>query len=279
MNRQPGDRAAIALLSEKPYFSMGAYDNLLLGTLYRAVFGSPFAPGEGGEHLAGSATADALRAALARMTDRTALARFLAYADRSNSAAAGLCAREGLPFSPPRLLPRARAWKARAWGLARRGSRSSTIRRTRTSNRRSSSALRLARRDFHEAYNDAVRRCETQFLAFVDSDVFCLDPRAWPRAAEELANSRVAAVSFLSRARTASHGTFAVALRPGPYREALSTLPGGFFPAVEGVDPSVPRTKWIEHDTGDLVTRAVIAAGHEVRFSRLDGDGGAIARV
>lgn len=135
-----------------------------------------------------------------------------------------------------------------------------------------------ARRDFHEAYNDAVRRCGTPFLAFVDSDVFWLDPGAWSRAAEELANPRVAAVSFVSRVRTASHGTFAVALKPAPYREALGTLPGGFFPAVEGVDPSVPRTKWIEHDTGDLVTRAVIAAGHEVRFSRLDGHGGAFAR-
>lgn len=109
-----------ALLSEKPYFSMGAYDNILLGTLYRAVFGSPFAPGEGGTHLAGSATVDALRAALARMTDRTTLARFLAYADRSNRAAAGLCAREGRPFSPPRVLSRTRAWEARTWGIARR---------------------------------------------------------------------------------------------------------------------------------------------------------------
>lgn len=109
-----------ALLSEKPYFAMGAYDNLLLGTLYRAVFGSPFAPGEGGTHLAGSATTETLRSALANVNDRTALARFLAYADRSNRAAAGLFAREGLPFSPPRLLPRARTWEARAWGLARR---------------------------------------------------------------------------------------------------------------------------------------------------------------
>lgn len=135
-----------------------------------------------------------------------------------------------------------------------------------------------ARRDFHEGYNDAVRRCETPFLAFVDSDVFWLDPGAWPHAAEEFANPRVAAVSFVSRTRTASHGTFAVALKPGPYREALEALPDGFFPAIEGVDPSVPRTKWIEHDTGDLVTRAVLAAGHEVRLLSLDGDGGAFAR-
>jgi hypothetical protein len=166
VNRQPGDRAAIALrargltildvpaseaagrladfhgttvirasrevfggalgqrfdvlLSEKPYFAMGAYDNLLLGALYRAVFGAPFAPGEDGTHLGGSATAEALRDALARVHDRTALARFLAYADRSNRAAAGLFRREGLPFSPPRLLPLARAWETRAWGLARR---------------------------------------------------------------------------------------------------------------------------------------------------------------
>ena len=34
----------------------------------------------------------------------------------------------------------------------------------------------------------------------------------------------------------------------------------------------------IEHDTGDLVTRAVVAASHEVRPLRLDGDGCAFAR-
>ena len=135
-----------------------------------------------------------------------------------------------------------------------------------------------ARRDFHEAYNDAVRRCQTPFLAFVDSDVFWLDPGAWPRAAIELTNPRVAAVSFVSRTRTTSHGTFAVALKPGPYREALEALPGGFFPAVEGVDPSVPRERWIEHDTGDLLTRAVLAAGHEVMLLKLDGAGGGFAR-
>jgi len=109
-----------ALLSEKPYFAMGAYDNLLLGELHRAVFGAPFAPDANGVHLAGSATEESLRAALSRVSDRKALARFLAYADRSNRAAAGLFAKEGLPFAPPRLLPRPRAWGARAWGIARR---------------------------------------------------------------------------------------------------------------------------------------------------------------
>lgn len=108
------------LLAEKPYFAMGAYDNLLLGTLFRALFGRAFAPDASGVHLAGSATEDALRAALARITDRTALARFLAYADRSDRAAAALFAREGIRFEPPRLVRRARTWEARAWGAARR---------------------------------------------------------------------------------------------------------------------------------------------------------------
>ncbi|HEY3351234.1 MAG TPA: hypothetical protein VGM13_15775 [Thermoanaerobaculia bacterium] len=130
-----------------------------------------------------------------------------------------------------------------------------------------------ARRDFHEAYNDAVRRCETPLLAFVDSDVFWLDPGAGKRAAAELADPRVAAVSFVSRTRTSSHGTFAVAVKPALYREALAALPGGFFPAVEGVRPDVPRAGWIEHDTGDLMTRAVLAAGHEVRLLNLERTG------
>jgi hypothetical protein len=135
-----------------------------------------------------------------------------------------------------------------------------------------------ARRDFHEAYNDAVRRCATPVLAFVDSDVFCLDPGAWARAAAALEEPRVAAVSFVSRTRTPSHGTFAVALKPAAYREALAALPGGFFPAVEGVDAATPRERWVEHDTGDLVTRAVLAAGHEVQLLSEDGAGGAFAR-
>lgn len=109
-----------ALFADKPYFAMGAYDNVLLGGLYREVFGAPFAPGPDGTHLSGSATEETLRAALARVGDRTALARLVAYMDRSDRAAAALFAREGLAFESPEVLPAPRAWSARAWGLARR---------------------------------------------------------------------------------------------------------------------------------------------------------------
>ncbi len=109
-----------ALFAEKPYFAMGAYDNLLLGRLYGEVFGAPFAPGADGSPLEGSATEETLRAALAEVRDRTALARLVAYMDRSDRAAAALFAREGLAFEPPDVLPARRAWAARAWGIARR---------------------------------------------------------------------------------------------------------------------------------------------------------------
>jgi hypothetical protein len=131
-----------------------------------------------------------------------------------------------------------------------------------------------ARRDFHEAYNDAVRRCQTPFLAFVDTDVLCVSHAVWPRAEKELARPEVAAVSFVSRSKTESHGTFAVVMKVQAYRRALTSLPGGFFPVIEKLDPTLPPERWSWHDTGDLATRAVVAAGYEVRLLNLDHGGG-----
>ena len=131
-----------------------------------------------------------------------------------------------------------------------------------------------ARRDFHEAYNDAVRRCGTPFLAFVDTDVLCVSGAVWPRAGVDLALPEVAAVSFVSRSKTESHGTFAVVMKVEAYRSALASLPDGFFPAIEKLDPTLPQERWAWHDTGDLATRAVVAAGYEVRLLNLDHGGG-----
>lgn len=130
-----------------------------------------------------------------------------------------------------------------------------------------------ARRDFHEAYNDAVRRCATPFLAFVDSDVFWLSAEAWARARRDLGSPGVAAVSCVSRTKTESHGTFAVVMRAEDYRRALAGLPGGFFPAIERPDPAIPKERWTWHDTGDLVTRAVVSSGREVRLLNLERSG------
>lgn len=128
-------------------------------------------------------------------------------------------------------------------------------------------------RDFHEAYNEAVRRVVTPLLAFVDTDVFWTSAGLWPRVRALLAAPEVAAVSCVSRSVTESHGTFAVVVKSDVYRSALTDLPGGFFPAFGNLDPEQPRTTWTFHDTGDLLTRAVVARGFEVRLLNLERSG------
>ena len=126
-----------------------------------------------------------------------------------------------------------------------------------------------SRREFHEAYNDALARVETPYLAFVDTDVFWITPDLWPRVRKELERPEVGAVSCASREQTVSHGTFAVVMKVAAYREALKSLPLGFFPAIENPDPAVPEHQWVRHDTGDLATRAVVEAGWKVELLHL----------
>jgi hypothetical protein len=112
-----------ALFAEQPYFAMGAYDNLLLGSLFRAVFGAPFAATPGGAHLSGSATPKDLRDALATIRDRTVIARLVAHFKRSDRAFAGLLALEGLTrgaLHVPRVLSRGRVLGAHVRAAARR---------------------------------------------------------------------------------------------------------------------------------------------------------------
>jgi hypothetical protein len=120
------------LLVEKPDFATGAYDNILLGALFRVVFGSPYAATQGpgpyaaqdeDAHLSGSATPEELRAALAAIRDRKAFARLIACFEKSDRALTRLAAREGLTrgaLHVPLILPRARALEARLRAAARR---------------------------------------------------------------------------------------------------------------------------------------------------------------
>ncbi|HZF07965.1 MAG TPA: hypothetical protein VFE33_04155 [Thermoanaerobaculia bacterium] len=100
-----GERRFEALVGEKRYFAMGAYDNLLLGTLYQAVFGEPFAAGSAGEPLAGSLPAAGLARALAQVTDPARRSALRAYFQRSDRAIARLAAREGIELALPRVIP------------------------------------------------------------------------------------------------------------------------------------------------------------------------------
>jgi hypothetical protein len=106
-----GERRFEALVGEKRYFAMGAYDNLLLGTLYTAVFGDPFAAGSTGGPLAGSLPAAGLARALAQIDDPARRSALLAYFRRSGRAIGQLAAREGIELALPQVIPE-------SWGEA-----------------------------------------------------------------------------------------------------------------------------------------------------------------
>lgn|GEM_PF-1994994 len=131
-----------------------------------------------------------------------------------------------------------------------------------------------SRRDFQEAYNDALARVTTPWLAFVDSDVYWISSALWGAIKEQMADPRVAAVSCVRRNHRASTGTFSVVIKADIYREVLRNLPEGFLPASEHMDPALPYEAWKWYDTGDLATEAVVRAGWEVRFldSETTGD-------
>jgi len=95
-------------------------------------------------------------------------------------------------------------------------------------------------REFHDAYNEAVERCRTRYLAIIDSDVFWVSREIWPRVQRELEEPGVAAVACISRSHRKSHGTYSVVLKPEIYRQVMKTLPDGFFPHAETTDTSVP---------------------------------------
>jgi hypothetical protein len=131
-----------------------------------------------------------------------------------------------------------------------------------------------ARREFHDAYNDAVARVETPYLAFVDSDVFWISRGLWEWVKGRLAAPRVAAVSCVSRTRRPSHGTFAVVLKVAAYREVFArSLPLGFFPAAVRPDPGVSWESWEWYDTGDLAAKAVADAGWQIDLLHRDEQG------
>jgi len=129
------------------------------------------------------------------------------------------------------------------------------------------------RRDHHDAYNDAIRRAQTPYLAIVDSDVFWISPDLWGRVEKLLQSPEVAAVSCISRSRRQSHGTYAVVFKPEAYRKVLRDFPDGFYPAAEHIDLDAPLEKSRWFDTGEKMTQAVMDAGYRVELLHLDRSG------
>jgi hypothetical protein len=127
------------------------------------------------------------------------------------------------------------------------------------------------RRDFQEAYNDALARATTRWLAFVDTDAYAVSLDVWPRVRAALEGG-AAAVFCAPRTAVEGHDTVALAVDVAAYRAALAAAPGGFLPRVECEDPAGPG-RWRGFDTGDLLTGAVVARGGRVETLRLEDEG------
>jgi len=120
------------------------------------------------------------------------------------------------------------------------------------------------RRDFQEAYNDALRRAATPWLALIDTDAFAVSRDIWPRAHACFADRSVAAVACAPRTSVKGHDTVALVLRVDAYRSALDAVPDGFLPRAGSEGTGGGPGAWRGHDTGDLLTRAVEARGGRV---------------
>ena len=128
------------------------------------------------------------------------------------------------------------------------------------------------RRDFQEAYNDALGRATTPWLALFDTDAYAVSRDVWPKLRARL-GSGVAAVLCASRTATEGRDTVALVLNVAAYRAAREDAPGGFLPRVEGEDPAGMPGRWRGHDTGDLLTRAVEKRGGTIDVLPLEDEG------
>ena len=109
-----------ALVAERLYLSMGAHDNLLLGCLYRTLFGEPFAAGPDGVTLSASATAGALRDVFAAMPSGPEFETLVGVLGRSRRALERLASHEGVRVDVPDVVPTGRAAAARVGRAVRR---------------------------------------------------------------------------------------------------------------------------------------------------------------
>jgi hypothetical protein len=128
------------------------------------------------------------------------------------------------------------------------------------------------RRDFQEAYNDALDRAATPWLAFLDTDAYPVSREVWPLVSARL-EAGAAAVLCAPRTGVEGHDTVALVLNVEAYRTALADVPGGFLPRVEGEDPAGRPGRWRGFDTGDLLTGAVAARGGRIEALRFESEG------
>jgi hypothetical protein len=96
-----GESAFDECFNRHPAYIVPAHDNVLLGCLYEAVFGEPFAPDRSGKALGGSVTLADLTRVLATIRAADEIARLRERFRRSQHAILRMAAREGVDIVIP----------------------------------------------------------------------------------------------------------------------------------------------------------------------------------
>lgn len=100
-----GDDVFLRSVGGEPAYLIAAYDNLLLGCLYEALFHEPFAADREGRTLGGSLTLDEMSEALRQVRDGKALEGLRERFRQSRANIVRMAAREGIELSIPDVLP------------------------------------------------------------------------------------------------------------------------------------------------------------------------------
>jgi hypothetical protein len=102
--RAVGEQAFLQSVAEHPAYLTAAYDNVLLGCLYEALYHEPFAPGPEGTHLGGSLTLADLRQAVKEVRDAKQLESLRGKFQQSQRNILRMATREGVELSIPSVL-------------------------------------------------------------------------------------------------------------------------------------------------------------------------------
>lgn len=105
MTRAAGEAVFFKAIAHNPLYLVAAYDNVLLGCLYEALYHEPFAPDPAGRSLGGSLTPADLRDALEHVRDATQLASLRDRFQQSRRNILRMAAREGVELTIPSVLP------------------------------------------------------------------------------------------------------------------------------------------------------------------------------
>jgi hypothetical protein len=103
-----GKQVFLESVAEYPAYLIAAYDNVLLGCLYEALYHEPFAPDFAGRRFAGSLTVAELRRALKQVRDAKQLESLHERFRQSQRNILRMAAIEGVELSIPSVLPNER---------------------------------------------------------------------------------------------------------------------------------------------------------------------------